>query len=137
MLEHMCRLGGAKLQSEPGPEPVQARRYQEISFCNTTQFVLVHSWTNGAALLVTRPDATANPASALSAVAPSRCSPSIDTSLSYARAFGHIAGVSTAPLECSRCTLLLEGEATPLILSVTRWTQFAGAIQSWQVGQCD
>ena len=37
--------------SEPGPEPVKGRRYEEVTFCQTSQFVLIHSWTNGETLL--------------------------------------------------------------------------------------
>ena len=37
---------------------MKARRYEEITFCNTTQFVLVHSWTSGAAPLIARRSAS-------------------------------------------------------------------------------
>ena len=47
MLETLCPLGGGEMLSEPGPRPVRERRYEEVTFCNTSQFVLVHSWTNG------------------------------------------------------------------------------------------
>ncbi len=41
--------------SEPGPEAVKGRRYEEVTFCNTSQFVLIHSWTNGETILTDRP----------------------------------------------------------------------------------
>ena len=46
-METLCPLGGAEMLTEPGPRPVRARRYEEVAFCNTSRFVLVHSWTNG------------------------------------------------------------------------------------------
>ena len=72
MMEHMCRLGGATVQSEPGPEPVYARRFEEVAFCSTSQFVLVHSWTNGAALMPAQPE-PADPTSVTGSVTP-QCS---------------------------------------------------------------
>jgi len=46
-VENLCPLGGTEVLSEPGPRPVRERRYEEVTFCNTSRFVLVHSWTNG------------------------------------------------------------------------------------------
>jgi len=47
MLETLCSAGDAEVFAEPGPRPVRERRYEEVTFCTTSQFVLVHSWTNG------------------------------------------------------------------------------------------
>ena len=41
--------------SEPGPEPVRGRRYEEVTFCKTSQFILIHSWTNGETLPIDQP----------------------------------------------------------------------------------
>ena len=51
MLDQFCRLAGAELRAEPGPEPVHAQRYMNVLFCNTSQFVILHSWTNGKPLV--------------------------------------------------------------------------------------
>ena len=40
-------MGGGVMLSEPGPRPVRERRYEEVTFCETSQFVMIHSWTNG------------------------------------------------------------------------------------------
>ena len=43
----MCSAAGAEMLSEPGPKPNRTRRYAEMTYCNTSLFAVVHSWTNG------------------------------------------------------------------------------------------
>ena len=47
MLEKFCKFAGANLRVEPGPKPTQKGRYREITYCNSSSLVMIHSWTNG------------------------------------------------------------------------------------------
>ena len=47
MIERFCHWTGAPLRVDPGPKPTQEFRYREITYCNSSALVLIHSWTNG------------------------------------------------------------------------------------------
>ncbi len=47
MLANACGQAGAKVLSEPGPEPIADLRYLSTSWCSTPRLLLLHSWPNG------------------------------------------------------------------------------------------
>ena len=47
MVEAFCKLAGSKLRAEPEPMQAQEDSYRQLTYCITSQVVLVHSWTNG------------------------------------------------------------------------------------------
>ena len=47
LVDNFCKLAHATLESEP--ESPGSKRYKSVTWCMTDRFLLMHSWTNGAA----------------------------------------------------------------------------------------
>ena len=47
LVDGICPLGGGVTGAEPGPLPERERRMEQVVFCETSQFVMIHSWSNG------------------------------------------------------------------------------------------
>ena len=46
-MRDFCKLAGAEFRADP--EPATSRCYQSVIWCSTDKFLLMMSWTNGAA----------------------------------------------------------------------------------------